>query len=112
MSWIDRMFERDLLPISEAMRSEGRSDFPLGPEPERSTYLEERAEPRMTGEAFESCRWEDAAGFEAALLRLWEAAGRDELCHLAPRMAELAQRLRAAGEDDSGDVSDLTYVMF
>ncbi len=104
------LFERHLLPIAEAMRAQGRSFFPLGPDPELTTYLEDRRRPGTS--AFEPCRWDDAAGLEAALRRVWGPSTAPELRELAAKMAELAQRLRATDEGGSGDVSELVYVMF
>ena len=100
-----RFYRRRLRPAAEELRARGVGFFPLGPEPEASSWYEEgpSGEPE-----FVELEPED---LERALREHWGREGLSELVALVGPLAELAKKLETPREDP-GDVSPFIYVMY
>jgi hypothetical protein len=106
---LQRFFEQTLVPLAREARTQGRSFFPRGPDPEASSYYTLRTATSMTKDDFEitAARTPEEVGRE--LRRLWAddpllAPVVDDLLALMPRLEPRS--------DDDGDVSPFIYVMF
>jgi hypothetical protein len=66
----------------------------------------------MTREDFEGAAYEDAAGFAAALRRIWQNETRIDLAASVEKHAEVARALGEVAEQQTEEVSPFIYVMF
>ena len=105
-------FDEVIKPLAERARAEGKSFFPLGPDPEASTYFMEAPRRSMRPEDFELRAAESPEQFVAELASLWTHEGNDELAAMAPRLAELASAMAAQEQPEAEDLSPFIYAMF
>jgi hypothetical protein len=103
---LGRFFDKRLLPLAEKLRARGARFFPMGPDPQASTYY---IAPRRDRPEF--CELEDAAACEKALRDLWEGQKMPELAALAGPILELARQVEIR-EEESGEISPFVYVMY
>jgi hypothetical protein len=102
-------FREVLVPLAEATRREGKSFFPLGPDPQADSYYVEPVRRVMTRADFELRAAESLEDFVRELAALWTSEGHGELAALAPRLRELV--VQEADEDDEEEVSPFIYAM-
>lgn len=101
-----RFYEDRIVPAAEALAARGIRFFPMGPEPDESTWYEdaptEPPELMPLGDQRE------------CLLRLrdrWERQGLPELVELVDPLVRLAERLQPP-EEEPAEISQYVYVMY
>jgi hypothetical protein len=108
---LERFFRSELLPIARQYQHEGRSLLDGNPDPTQPTYYQRRTMTKMSKADFESGSCRDSEELAAALNAMWRKQGFDELAELAPRLAQLAERLKQT-QPDTEDVSPFIYAMY
>ncbi len=103
---LGRFFDRRMVPLAEKLRARGARFFPMGPDPQVSSYY---VAPRRGKPAFTEL--EGAADCERALRDLWEEQRIPELAALAGPILELARQVEIR-EEESGEISPFVYVMY
>jgi len=118
MSWTDSrdiiniLFKETLLPFHEQLKSRGEALIPLGPDSSLNSFYISRTKTRMDREDFEVAAYEDAAGFAVAMHCLWDIPSPLDLSGIVGQHAETARALAEEAEEQTEEVSPLTYVMF
>jgi hypothetical protein len=102
---------QELMPLAERLAREGRSVFPLAPEPAASTYYRRREKTQMSPSDFEVFGPGSVEDLEKALAELWTREGLPQLAALAPGLARIARSIYLTGERDE-EVSPFIYIMF
>ena len=107
------LYDATMAPLAASRRAEGRAEtFPMGPDPEATSYFETPDCSRMTAADFEFPGGGDAEGLVDALEASWMASGDGDLAALAPRLKAIAAALAAIGDEPDGDIDALCYTMF
>jgi len=105
-------WEENLLALARRTAGGGSAPyFALAPDPALPTYFIRRTKTRWTATDFEAQSTQSPRELGAALAQFWQAAGNPELARLAPRFAELAERVYDV-DTQTGEVTPFMYVMF
>jgi hypothetical protein len=104
-------FREVLVPTAEALRSEGKSFFPLQADPLAESYFVEPTRRVMTHADFELRAAESLEDFVKELAALWTAEGHDELAAMAPRLLEIFVQEREQPLDED-ELSPFLYAMY
>ena len=110
-SSVRKFFLKELIPLAEQLRGEGKAFFPVKGDPGATTYYIQRDKTTMTPEDFEVVGCDAVEGFEEALIDLWRSQGYPQLTALAPTLSRLARSLYHV-EEQTEEVSPFIYVMF
>ena len=86
------LYDDVLAPLSARLRVDGRSPFPLGPDPSAESYYVTRPQRTMRSADFEAPACRTPEDFARALAAHWTALGRDELAAAAGRFARELRR--------------------
>lgn len=105
-------FDEMIKPLAERARAEGKSFFPLGPDPQAPTYFVEPQRKVMRPDDFELRAAESPEQFVEELAALWMYEGNGELAAMVPRLAELASAMAAQEQPDAEDLPPFIYAMF
>lgn len=104
-------FREVLAPTAAAVRSEGKSFFPLAADPLAESYFVEPTRRTMTHGDFELRAAESREDFVKELAALWKAEGHEELAAMAPRLLELFVQ-ESDQPLDEDEVSPFLYAMY
>ncbi len=96
--------------FSAEVGGEHRALFPLGTDPDSTTYYIRRRETTMSPAAFELMQGCSRESIERGLRAMWEEKN-PEMTRLAPTVARLAAELHQ-GQQIDGELSPFIYVMF
>ena len=110
-SSVMKFFFKELMPLAEQLRGEGKAFFPLKGDPGAETYYIRRDKTTIAPEDFEVVGCDAVEGFQDALVDLWTSQGYPQLTALAPTLSRLARSLYRV-EEQSEEVSPFIYVMF
>jgi hypothetical protein len=104
----------DALSAGAAPPAGRQGPFPMGPDPQLSSYYTRRSRPAMTHEDFLSASCLDAGEFGQRLAACWRAAGRPALAEQVPLVTETAAALHAlyVQARPQAELSPYIYQMF
>lgn len=97
--------------LAEERRASGARFFELAPSADEGSYFTARGDFTHGRAPLEPLSYADGRELADALAAMWSADGLPELERLAPRIADTADALRAAAEQDA-NVSQFIYAMF
>ncbi len=108
---VRKIFSKKILPLSKKLQKEGKTFFPLKPNPNARTYYIKREKTSMVPEDFEVSGCDSFNSLEKYLKDLWESDGYSEICSLAKTSSELSKLLYFI-EEENEEISQFIYVMF
>ncbi len=108
---VREFFDRELMPLAERLKREGRPMFPTHGVIGEASCFKERSKTTMSREDFIVPGVESPEAFAQALEAHWKRSAFPEMAALARTMGTLAGSLRGEPERDE-DVSPNIYVMF
>ena len=111
-SLITAVFDDTVLRLHEQMKMRGLVLFESDGGASLDSYYYRRAQTRMSREDFDSAGYEDAAGFAAALERIWKGETRVDLVSHLKAHVHLAKSLAAVENREEEEVSPFLYAMF
>jgi len=101
----------DVLVRLAASMAEGLG-FPVGADPERTSYYETPARVSMRGADFDLPGDGALDGFVTGMCAFWKSQGREDLAALEDRLRTLAAVVGRKDMQKDGDVSPFIYPMF
>jgi len=117
---IKKFFEKELMPLSDTLKKNGVSFFPLKPDHNQQTYYSKRPQTKYSDAAMTenhglvSDDYETINDLEHTLTSLWESQGYPQLIALAPSLSKTAQLCYAVEKEEqqTEEISPEMYTMF